>query len=183
MKILFFLLIVVVTGLPLTAQTNRSKPTEFVEVPRDVVLQVIAVQPGCPVRFEEVRYLASTMGGEGSSYELRNISAKAIRSVTVASSNGAVNTYSWNNGVLAEAGGLIQKASNNPSLCNQCQKTKILPLTEELRTKLNLIPPMRGVVTLMILEVRFMDGFVYSDAETYGALTKYSDKLDDLLRK
>ncbi len=50
---------------------------------------------------------------------------------------------------------------------------EIVPLTEELRDKLNLRGPMTGVGILMITKVTFADGTVYDARPTYKALCAY----------
>ena len=179
MKFFAYVAVTVVCTLNSFAQDDKTKFVEFVEVPRDIVLQVVAFQPNCPIRFENVRYLSLLSGGTSNSYELRNVGSKPIRSVTVASSTGAINTFVRETGVVALPGELVAKASNDPTLCKNCPKEKIIALTDELREKLRLTPPMSALVTLMVVEVEFTDGTKFSDKTTYEAMVKYLDGLDD----
>ncbi len=183
MKFSAYVFVIIVFTLNFFAQNDKIKFVEFVEVPRDIVLQVVAVQPNCPIRFENVRYLSFVTGGTSNSYELRNVGSKPIRSVTVASSTGAINTYARASGVVALPGALVAKASNDPTLCADCPKVKIVSLTDELRERLSLKPPMHAMVVLMVVEVEFTDGTRFNDQKTYDAMETYVDKLDDALRR
>jgi hypothetical protein len=56
-------------------------------------------------------------------------------------------------------------------------KPEIVPLTDELRDKLNLRGPMQAVVVLMITRVEFADGAVYDAKPTYEALQTHFEKI------
>lgn len=163
------------------AQQAEPPTRKFVEIPREIGLPVIAVQPDCPIKIEEVRLVAGVEGGFTHSSQFRNISAKPIRSVTIASSSGSSTTYARETGVLVMPGQLVPKVSEKYLKCKECVKDEIVPLTDELREKLNLKGPMRSLVTLMVVEVEFTDGTKYSDEATYKAMTKFLDELDDAL--
>lgn len=147
---------------------------KYVEVPREIFLPVIAVQPNCPVRFEDVHFVRLIDGGGVSSYRIRNIGKKPIRGVTVASSNGTKNGYYNNGNVLILPGKLMPEPV---AICPECVKEEIVPLTDELREKLNLKGPLQGVLLLMIVEVKFTDGTEYKDEKTFKAMTEYFDEL------
>lgn len=153
---------------------------QYVEVPRDITLHVIAVQPGCPIKFEKVRRIAGVDGGFGSSYLIRNIGEKPIRSVTVASSDASINTFGVERGVFLKPGQLMTEFVPN---CKGCAKEEIIPLTDELREKLNLKGSMRSVVVLMVTNIEYTDGTKYSDETTYIALQDFFDDLGDAIRK
>lgn len=148
---------------------------KYVEVPREIVLPVIAVQPNCPVKFEDVRYLAGLEGGGTSSYRIRNVGTKPIRGVTVALNNGTKNEYYNNGNILIMPGKLMPRPK---AVCPECVKDEIVPLTDELREKLKLKPSMQ-VLVFMIIEVEFADGTKYIDEKTYKAMAKHFDILLD----
>jgi hypothetical protein len=50
-------------------------------------------------------------------------------------------------------------------------------LTDELRKKLKLQPPMKGVLVLMVIRVEFTDGSLYDDEPVFLALTSYFQEL------
>jgi len=58
------------------------------------------------------------------------------------------------------------------------RKIEIVPLTDEIRDKLRLRGPLRAVVVLMIEQVRFSDGSVYSDERTSKALKSYFQEIE-----
>ncbi len=162
----------------LAQETEQVRIRKFVEVPREVILQVVAVQPNCPVKFEDIHFLASLEGGGSNSYRLRNIGTKPIRSVKVASSNGVGNGYANYGNVLMMPGELMPEPT---PVCPGCVKDEIVPLTDELREKLKLKGPMGNVIILIVVEVEFMDGTKYTDERTYNAMTKLWEKLDNAL--
>jgi hypothetical protein len=167
-----WLICICATGV--SAQVIRK----YVEAPRDVILPSIAVQPDCPVKFENVSYFASLEGGGVSSYRIRNIGRKPIRGITVATSYGTKTEYYNNGNVLMMPGKLMPKTKAN---CPECVKDEIVPLTDELREKLNLKNPMRSIIILMIVEVEFTDGTKYSDEKTYNAMDEFFDQLSSAL--
>jgi len=57
------------------------------------------------------------------------------------------------------------------------REIEIVPLSEELRTKLSLNEPMKAVEVFMIVEVEFADGTKYSDETTFKALQEYFENV------
>jgi len=159
---------------------GQNGESKYVEAPREIVLQVIAVQPGCPIKFEDVRYFVGVNGGGTGSYQLRNIGTKPIKSVTVASSGGAINTYSREKGVLVMPGQLVPDLIPD---CENCAGLDIVPLTNELREKLKLKGPMQTIAVLMITNVEFTDGTKYNDEKTFDAMKKLMEKASDALEQ
>lgn len=174
MRKFIMLLIVAACSANLSAQDNPTQAIRrYVEVPREIIIQNIAVQPDCPVKLENVKYLVGTEGGGGTnSYKIRNAGTKPIIRVTVASSTGAINTYYNYGKVLIMPGQLMPEPKTNI-------KEEIIPLTNELREKLKLKGPMRSFVILMIANVEFADGTKFDDEKTFNALETYIQELGD----
>ena len=57
---------------------------------------------------------------------------------------------------------------------------EIVPLSDELRDKLQLKGSMRSVLVLMVIRVEYADGSVYNAESTYEALQKYTETLINL---
>ena len=53
------------------------------------------------------------------------------------------------------------------------QEIEIVPLTKEVREKLKLEGPMKGVTILMVVSVEYADGTSYNDEITSKALENY----------
>jgi hypothetical protein len=175
---LFWLTCICVTSV-LAQETQQTRKIQYVEVPREIILPVIAVQPNCPIKFEDVRYVAGVEGGFSDSFQLRNIGTKPIKSVTVASSAGAVNTYARETGVLAMPGQLIPKVSEEFLKCQNCAKDEIVPLSDNLREKLELKGQMKSIVVLMIVNIEFTDGTRYDDEKTFKGMEKLFEDLQE----
>ena len=99
-------LAVSVFAINVLGQTSQENERfVYVQVPRNVILSVIAVQPNCPIAFEEVGKFAALSGGVFNSYRLRNIGTKPIRAFTVATSDGTTLGSSPGEVVLRVEGG------------------------------------------------------------------------------
>lgn len=146
----------------------------IVETPREISLPVVAVQPGCPVGFVNIKRFAALGGGGFDDYEYHNIGTKPIREIIVASTTGTI-------------GGWRAKSPNKPLMSGQTtpkvkdNRYKLVALTEEIREKLNLKGSMRSVVVFMIISVEFSDGTRYDDEKTYKALMPYYEKLQEVM--
>ena len=159
---------------------GQNGESKYVEAPREIVLQVIAVQPGCPIKFEDVRHFVGVEGGGSNSYQLRNIGTKPIRSITVASTTGAINTYSREKGVLVMPGQLVPDLI---PVCKGCGEREVIPLTNELREKLKLKGTMQTIIVLMITNVEFIDGTKYNDEKTFNALNNLLEEAGEALNQ
>ena len=156
----------------------QEPPSEakFVTVPREVGLVTVAYQPDCPLRFERVSFLAGIEGGGTTTYDLRNSGKKSIRAFAVGDSIG--HRLSWDG---ARVRGPVTPGELVPLDGDWVQT---VPLTSELRQKLKLQEPMKGLVVLMVIRVEFTDGTVYDDEKVFKAMVSYIDdvqaKLDRL---
>lgn len=157
------------------AQADKQKRPVFVVVPRETGLAVIASQPDCPMRFEEVKFVRGVNGGERIVLRLRNSGTKPVSSVTFAmsTSHGGAWMSSWPERLTSE---LIMPGQIVP-LGEDESDIEIIPLTDDLRDKLKLRGPMQAVAVFMIVRVKFADGSTYDDESTYKALQAYFDEL------
>ena len=60
-------------------------------------------------------------------------------------------------------------------------QTEPVALTGELRQKLKLQEPMKGLVVLMVVRVEFTDGPVYDDEKVFKSMLAYMDDLQSKL--
>lgn len=150
-------------------QSLQREKNQYVVVPREVALPVIAFQPTCPLKFEKVVLLARIGGGVESSYQLRNQGTKPIRSFTIAymNNNGTGGAWGWtaNSGEMVKPGQIVPLSEDD--------RAEIIPITEELRGKLKLREPMKMITVYMVERVEFFDGSVYTDEPTSKALQTY----------
>ncbi len=163
------------------AAAGQQSPSEerikTVVIPRESALVTVASQPGCPLQFENVRFLAGVEGGGLTSYDLRNRANKAIRTFKVGDSTGS--TFTWD-----------PKGDNRPGPITPGQlvpwgedSKEIVPLTDELRDKLKLKGSMQGMLVLMVIRVEFVDGTSYDDETVYKAMKTYMDDLQSKLNR
>lgn len=145
---------------------------KLVAVPSDVVLATTASQPDCPLLIEKVNLYKATDGDMEEIYQVRNRSEKPIRSFTIANWN-SVNT-GWLNGwpYFFLNNQPLQPGELSAPI-GQPENSEFVPLTEELKDKLNLRGPMRRVEFFLITEVEFMDGSTYNAEPTYEGLQKH----------
>ena len=151
-------------------QQNKS---QFVAVPREITLPVIAVQPGCPLQFENIVRLAGVEGGAAVTYRLRNVGIKPIRKLVVADSLGSIFTWWSNSGELVMPGQLVPQAKDD--------RAEILPLSKGLSERLSLKGEMKGVVVLMVVSVEYSDGAKYDDEKTFKAMENFFENLVEAL--
>lgn len=146
----------------------------FVPTPREIVLPVIAVQPDCPLKFENAANLTGVGGGGQTRYQIRNVGTKPIRRFEVMSSAGMGGTWFRNDGTLLMPGQLAPYATRR---CETCPQDEVIPLTDELRDKLNLKGSMKSIVVLMIVSVEFADGTKFDDEKAFNAMTSFIQDL------
>jgi hypothetical protein len=158
------------------AQQSVGQKQRYVLVPPELALITVASQPDCPLQFEDVKVLASVDGGVGGpDFRLRNRSSKPIRDLR----------YEWWTTEYSGAGGAWPRKVTSEVVMpgqlvpegEEADKYEIIPLTEELRDKLKLRGPMRGVAILMVVKVTFADGTTYNAEPTLKALRAYVARL------
>ena len=175
MKSNLILLVVLFCGGSVYGQTPSPQKFRAVSFPREIGLISVAYQPNCPLRFENAKLLAGVEGGSLKEYRLRNIGAKAIRSIKIGDSTG--NIWSWD---VAKEHGPIKPGHLIPPW-SKADWVEVLPLTTDLRKRLNLEGPMRAIVVLMVIRVEFMDGGRYDDETVFKALRTYVDDVQERL--
>jgi hypothetical protein len=52
-------------------------------------------------------------------------------------------------------------------------KVSVIPLTDDLRRKLDLLPPMKKIVLFMVLQVEYSDGTSYDDRLLFNSLESH----------
>lgn len=156
------------------AQEKKEGNYLFVPTPREIVLPVIAVQPDCPLKFENVANLTGVGGGGQTKYQIRNVGTKPIRRFEVMSSAGMGGTWFRNDGALLMPG---QVAPFQAHRCKNCPQDEVIPLTDELREKLKLTGEMRTIVILMVISVEFADGTRFDDEKTFNAMISFIQNL------
>jgi hypothetical protein len=169
--ILLCFLVVCVSGIASGQQNNSQDEHQFVWLPRDQGLLLIASQPDCPLKFEDAKLLMNTRGQWFKSFELRNQGTKPIRAFTVA----AVGTNEWG-WEASDPTHYIMPDQMAPSLGEESGKDKIVPLTKELREKFKLQGPLKGFVVLIVVRVEYADGSVFVE-EGYKNQEEYFQKL------
>jgi hypothetical protein len=147
----------------------------YIEVPRESAVLVVAAQPNCPLEFENPMLL---MGIEGRRLALkgsvRNRATKPISSFSFALWNSVGGGWvdSWPRKITTE----VVAPGQSLSLATE-PVDDVVSLTPELRQKLKLDGPMKGVLLAMIVEVKFVDGTSYSDESIFKALRDYLDNV------
>jgi hypothetical protein len=159
-------------------KADRNEPDSFVLIPREIVLPVIVFQPSSPLQFEKVERLLRMDGGGANIYQLRNRSLKHIRRFTVSYLLGEGTGGSWewegSSGELIMPGQLAPSPVGDPSI-------RVIPLSDELRERLELRGGMKTVVFYMVERVEFTDGSTFTDESAAKALKSYLDDISDKL--
>lgn len=164
-------------------QTAHGERWHVVAIPPEIMMAVAMPQPDCPLKIEKltaIRHLDGNLAGYGgNSYELRNRGTKPIRAYKVASfitsleDAGSVSEVEWRGGETSEWL-MPGQATPRPG---EGHEAEFVPLTEELRDKLKLRGPMKGVLYFMVVRVEFADGTTYSDEKMFKALEAFQNSL------
>jgi hypothetical protein len=155
-----------------------SDELKFIIAPKDTYLLTIASQPDCPIQIENAKLLlAIGVGNWGASYRLRNAGTKALRvhSITLSmwTAQGVGSTWQV---VTQDTDKAVLPGEVITIREDDCE-IEIVPLTDEIRDKMKLRGPLHAVVVLMVEQVKFADGSVYSDERTAKALQSYFQKI------
>jgi len=152
------------------AQSETSVSARFVNIPRQIGFPVIAFQPDCPLQFEKITLLKGVDKGSEIRFQLRNRGVKPIQRATFAvwNSAGGGSTGDWSGKTTSQ---LVMPGQLVP--LSEEREKEIIPLTKELREKMQLNGPMKAVVVFMVLRAEFADGTVYSDEQTFKSLEQY----------
>lgn len=148
---------------------------QLVVLPPDQGLLLVTSQADCPLKFEDAKLLVNMKGLWGQSFQLRNQGSKPIRAFTVA----AIGASEWG----WEAAGpthYIMPGQTAPSIKEKDNRDKIVPLTKELREKLKLQGPMKGIAVLIVVRVEYADGSVFEE-KAYDDQKEYFEKLYEMM--
>jgi hypothetical protein len=173
-RIVLLCLVCFWVGDSVWAQQGSEKP-KYIIPPNDIYLLTVASQADCPIQIENAKLLFFIGPGSnwGASYRLRNGGTKPLRIQSITLSMWTAQgvgltleelTQDTETAVLP--GKLITVREDDP-------KIEIVPLTDEIRDKMKLRGPLHAVVVLMVQQVKFSDGSVYSDERTSKALQSY----------
>lgn len=182
-------LVVILLLLSCLTSTVRGQERKFIEnqcyviVPNELVLLVIASQQGAPIRFEDANLLMSVDGRElAITYKLYNSGAKPIRFLTP-----IMWTSFDTGGSLTGPGPLLGSSTDELIMPGQTIKeesqNKIVPLTAELRQKLKLRDGVKAMVVLMVKNITFADGTIYSDDSTLKATKSFFEDLSEKMSR
>jgi hypothetical protein len=154
--------------------------TRYAIAPSGKYLLTIASQPDCPIQVENAKLLlAIGVGGWGASYRLRNAGIKplSIRSITLSMWTEHGVGSSWEE-LIQEPAKAVLSGELIPIKESDKHKTEIVPLTDEISNKLGLRGPLEAVVVLMVEQVKFSDGTVYSAQRISKELESYFQRVD-----
>ncbi len=164
-------------------QGKNQNQRRYVVAPSESLLLVIASQSDCPLKFEDAKLLISAKedGAWGASYKLHNRGAIPIQSFTV-----VLWTSYGSGGTVARP----RRIENSLIMTGETVSggdDEIVPLTNELRDKLQLHGPMKALGVLMVESVKFSDGSIYNNEAISQALLAYfvevSNKVDRASRQ
>ena len=173
------LFLTLLSSIPSAGQQNigKQEKEKYVIAPTEKILLVVASQPDSPLRIEEAKYLLKSDGtGRLIWFDVHNISSKAVAHFSV------VAWYSDGTG-----GGIAHpwRERKQPlmpgerfTLSKEELPFEIVPLTGEVKLKLERRSEMRGIVVLLVDNVDFEDGSTFSDEKTVKALQRFLDSLD-----
>ena len=159
-------------------ETKRREGKRYVIVPSELVLLVIASQPGVPIQFQDAILLMSEDGRDLIvSYNLYNSGVKPIRYLTP-----MMWTSFDTGGTLTGSGPMSGVTSGELIMPGQIVKdsqSEIVPLTKESREKLKLLSPAKTMVILMVKSITFADGSIFNDDATLKATQGYFEDLSE----
>jgi hypothetical protein len=169
----WFFVVLLFATLSIAQTSQKSGQNLYVQSPRTIALPVVAVQPNCPLGFEEVGFFEGLDGGGFVSYRLRNIGTKPIRAFAVGTSSGAEYSLPRELGRIVMPGELVTEPDG--------ERNNIIPITNDIRKRLKFDGPMRTIVILMVVNAEFTDGTSFNDEAVYRGMTTFTNKLDDAL--
>lgn len=158
---------------------GRTDRPQYVVAPPENILLSVASQPDCPLKIEAAQLLIAVEQKSPALYQYRltNRGNKPIHYFTVVAwySNGTGGTLSG----PAPWDGRITKRLLQPGLSvrSRSDEVEIVPLTNELREKLNVRGPLRSLVVLLVDHVTFADGSTYDAEPASRSLREYFENL------
>ena len=163
--------LVIGSAFAVTARETRAQDggRDCVVMPDDYAVVTIAQQPDSPLRIESAQELVYLNRDPGFTCEIRNTAKVPVRAyeILVILSNGARFGWGWRAPSEQEVilpGQTI--ADNQWGATN----ARIVPLTQDLRSKLKLDGPFEAIFIAMIVSAEMSDGTVYRDERLKKAL-------------
>lgn len=166
--------VLLMLSLPSFLCAQQSDKDDYVAIPSEIVLLTITSPPGCPIQFENARLLMSVQRRSYAfSFDVRNVSSKPIANWQPMfwTSEGTGGTLS------SEAAERREEAVLLPGAVFHEDSPSLLPLTEDLRKRLNLDKARHELVVLVINQVIFQDGTRYESGSFVAAVRSYVDQL------
>lgn len=152
-----------------SAQKSDSRAERRLAViPPDQGILVVANQQDSPLEFVNPKLLVDMHGLWKTDFKLRNRGTKPIRAYTVAAIG--LNEWGWK---ATDSSHYIMPGQVD-SLPGE--EGELVPLTEELRDKLKLRGPMKGIMALTVVRVEYADGSAFEE-KAYEAQKEYFEKL------
>ncbi len=157
---------------------QRKEDRKFIVAPKDVFLLTVASQPDCPVQIENAKLLFFIGPGSnwGANYRLRNVGTKPLRiqSITLSIWTATGIRSTWQELPQDEyiSPAQVIKTKEDP------RKIEIVPLTDAIRDRLKLRGPLKAIVVMMIEQVKFLDGSVYSAESVSKDLQSYFSTIE-----
>lgn len=151
---------------------------QAVIVPSDILLPIAVPQPDCSLQFEQPLIIKYLDGKGGEVFRIRNRGTKPIRFYTYAiwTSINTGNINQWESKDSDHT--LLSGQTVSSSEGDESQQIKIVNLTDELKDKLKLHGPMKGLIMFMIVHIEFADGSVFDANPKFKELQDYIEKLD-----
>lgn len=155
--------------------TDSSEGRQFVVMPRDIGLPLVVVQPESPLEFVDTQLLFSVSSRLWvPSFRLRDCGTRPLRAFTVASAGGGERGWKADSPAKYLMPGQIM------ALNGDGKDDEIVPLTEELRNRLGLRGPMKGIIALVVVSAEYADGSHFQEGG-YEELTEYLDTVRGIL--
>jgi hypothetical protein len=171
-EIIVAVLLAVVVTITIGQQSLSQKTIREVMVPREIVLPLIAYQPKCPLKLEDMQVRKNVEGGTPSPIlRFRNISGKTIRSYKISYLMPGGMGGSWGSSGERILPGELIPEKDIPTFHT------VIPLTDDLIKSLKLDGPMQAIWVFIVDRIEFEDGFVYEDEKTGKALKTYFETL------
>ncbi|PYS60200.1 MAG: hypothetical protein DMF74_19340 [Acidobacteria bacterium] len=158
----------------------QREENRYVVEPPDVVFLLIASQPGSPIGFKDMKLLARIDNRRTAvSGKIYNAGTKPIRyvSLMLVGYSGAVSTL---RGSGPMSGAVRTELLMPGEEIQDEDPAEIVPLTEELKEKLNLRGGRaKAFFVLMVNSVTFGDGTKYTDEKTITSVRTYLEALGE----
>jgi len=158
----------------------QREENRYVVEPPDVIFLLIASQPGSPIGFKDMKLLARIDNRRTAvSGKIYNAGTKPIRyvSLMLVGYSGAVSTL---RGSGPMSGAVRTELLMPGEEIQDEDPAEIVPLTEELKEKLNLRGGRaKAFFVLMVNSVTFGDGTKYTDEKTITSVRTYLEALGE----